>query len=89
MLAVFEPLMPTNKSIERNWSPVWSLWRPENNATTGAASQSLLWNLYRREQSPDPKNARYCSVFSSIRTGSRASVCRLFYVPLGKGSPGR
>jgi hypothetical protein len=35
--------------IEANWSPLWSLWRQERNPTTGASSQSLLWNLYRRE----------------------------------------
>ncbi|HWN96879.1 MAG TPA: hypothetical protein VNT99_17760, partial [Methylomirabilota bacterium] len=49
ILAPLEPILPNNKSIERNYSPLWSLWRDEKNAQTGARSQSLLWNLYRRE----------------------------------------
>ncbi len=48
VLAPIEPAVPDNRGIERNWSPLWSLWRAENNPKTGAASQSLLWNLYRR-----------------------------------------
>lgn len=49
ILAPLEPILPNSKSIERNWSPVWSLWRDEKNGKSGAHSQSLLWNLYRRE----------------------------------------
>ncbi|MBI3879549.1 MAG: hypothetical protein HY301_05735 [Verrucomicrobia bacterium] len=84
MLALLEPVLPTSKSIERNWSPVWSLWRSEKNAKTGAASQSLLWNLYRADATPD---SRKCSLlfglfqYQSDRDGQR---WRLFYVPLGK-----
>lgn len=49
VLALLEPLVPNNKSIERNWSPVWSLYRHEKNPATGAESHSLLWNLARWE----------------------------------------
>lgn len=49
VLSVLEPLLPNSKSIERNYSPLWSIWRSEKNAKTGARSQSLLWNLYRRD----------------------------------------
>jgi hypothetical protein len=56
-----------NRGIERNWSPLWSLWRAELNPKTGASSQSLLWNLYRlRHDARRRKNARSCSAFSSI-----------------------
>lgn len=84
VLAVLEPILPTNKSIERNWSPVWSLWRSEHNPTNGAASQSLLWNLYRRDTTATTKK---CSLlfglfqYSSQPEGRR---WRLFYVPLGR-----
>lgn len=50
--ALVEGILPNNKSVERNWSPVWSLWRSEKNPNTGTSSQSLLWNLWRRETSP-------------------------------------
>jgi hypothetical protein len=88
VLAVFEPLIPTNKSIERNWSPVWSLWRDEKNAATGATSQSLLWNLYRTEQSPDSKKCSLLFGLFQYQKGAEGKRVRLFYVPLGKGSPG-
>lgn len=48
-LAVLEPLLPNSKSIERNWSPLWSVWRTEKNPATGRRSDSLLWNFWRRE----------------------------------------
>ncbi|MFT4689404.1 MAG: hypothetical protein ACJASX_002430 [Limisphaerales bacterium] len=50
--ALLESLLPNNKSVERNWSPLWSMWRSEKNPNTGAKSQSLLWNLWRRDTSP-------------------------------------
>lgn len=55
ILAPLEPILPASKSIERNYSPLWSLWRAENNPKTGGSSQSFLWNLYRREVVPAPK----------------------------------
>lgn len=88
VLAVLEPLLPTNKSIERNWSPVWSLWRDEKNATTGASSQSLFWNLYRAEQTADTKKCSLLFGLFQYEKGSGGKRVRLFYVPMGKGSPG-
>jgi hypothetical protein len=54
ILALLEPILPTNQSIERNYSPLWTLWRSENNPKTGGSSQSLLWNLYRHQVVPPP-----------------------------------
>ncbi|MCC6234596.1 MAG: hypothetical protein IT580_18280 [Verrucomicrobiales bacterium] len=50
-LALVEPIR-RGAMWERNWSPLWSVWRQERNARTGASSQSLLWNLYRRDAVP-------------------------------------
>ncbi len=55
ILAPVETALPNNRGVERNWAPLWSLWRAEDNPTTGASSQSLLWNLYRREATRDAK----------------------------------
>lgn len=49
VLAPIEPILPGNKSIERVYSPVWSVWRSEFNAQTGDSSKSFLWNLFRCE----------------------------------------
>lgn len=59
ILAPMEPFFPGNESIERLYSPIWSLWRDEKNAKTGASSQSLLWNLYRRDQSKAEKKVSF------------------------------
>ncbi len=56
VLAVFEPFFPNNRSIPREYSQIFSFWRCEKNHKTGAASQSLLWNLYRRDETPRSKN---------------------------------
>src|SRR5207247_2697519 len=37
-LSLLEPFLPNNKSIERNYSPLWSIWRAEKNPRTGGRS---------------------------------------------------
>ena len=83
--ALLEPLLPNNKSIERNHSPVWSLWRSEKNGRTGQASQSFLWNLYRLDAAPE---SRKCSLLFGLfqyQSGAEGKRVRLFYIPFGKG----
>ena len=81
VLALIEPILPNNKSIERNYSPLWSIWRAEKNARTGARSQSLFWNLYRREIGTN--GARTSVLFGLIRhsSGSDNDRWRFFYWP--------
>lgn len=84
ILAPLEPVLPNNKSIERNYSPVWSLWRSEHNPRAGASSQSLLWNLYRREITPE---GRKCSLLFGLfqyQSDTESRRVRLFYVPLSR-----
>jgi hypothetical protein len=59
LLAPFETIVPRSKSIERNWSPIWSLFRYEKNPRTGAESHSLLWNLLRLDSSPTNSHASF------------------------------
>ncbi|MBC8097547.1 MAG: hypothetical protein H7Y43_17215, partial [Akkermansiaceae bacterium] len=87
VLAILEPFLPQSKSIERDYSPLWSLWRSEQNPKTGARSQSLLWNLYRRDVTPA---ARKCSLLFGLfqyQSGSDGRRVRLIYVPLNKTQP--
>lgn len=46
--ALFEPLND-GRGVRRNWSPLWSLYRREDNPAAGASSESLLWNLWRED----------------------------------------
>jgi hypothetical protein len=63
MLAPLEPVLPNNKSIERNYSPVWSIWRSEKNRKNRTASESLLWNFYRGEMT---NRTTKCSLFFGL-----------------------
>jgi hypothetical protein len=85
VLAVFEPWMAGSHKIERDYSPLWSLWRAERNPRTEAASQSLLWNLYRRDATPRETKVSALFGLFQYRTGAEGSRLRLFYVPV-KGS---
>jgi hypothetical protein len=84
ILAPLEPLLPGNKSIERNYSPLWSLWRSERNAQTGATSQSLLWNLYRRDTTPESRKTSLLFGLFQYQSNQAGKRWRLFYVPFGK-----
>jgi len=82
VLALLEPLLPNNKSVERNYSPLWALWRSEKNLRTGAASQSLLWNLYRRDTTPAAKKCSLLFGLFQYQTGPDGRRMRICYVPM-------
>ncbi len=87
ILAPVEPAVPDNRGVERNWSPLWSIWIMENNPQTGASSQSFLWNLYRHESTPA---SRKCSLLFGLfqyQSDSEAKRVRLFYIPVFKSHP--
>ena len=69
-------------SIQRDFSPLWSIWRAERNPTTGAASQSLLWNLYRRDTTPDTKKSSFFFGLFQSQSGPAGKQARLFYIPI-------
>jgi hypothetical protein len=84
-LAILEPFLPGSKSIERDYSQVWSLWVSEHNAKTGASSQSLLWNLYRHEKTA--ASTKWSALFGLFhyQSNEHGKRLRLFYVPFGGG----
>jgi len=86
VLSLIEPVLPQSKSIERNYSPVWALWRSENNPVTGNASQSFLWNLYRRESRADTKKCSLLFGLFQYQSGPDAKRVRIGYIPFGKSA---
>ncbi|MBI3417372.1 MAG: hypothetical protein HY043_18930 [Verrucomicrobia bacterium] len=84
ILALWEPILPTNNGIQKTYSPFWSLWRSEKNGKTGATSQSLLWNLYRRDATPTTKKCSLLFGLFQYQTGPEHKQVRLFYLPFGK-----
>lgn len=86
VLALLEPVLPENRGIERNWSPLWSLWRTVNNVQTGASSHSLLWNLYRDEKGPAHKKVSLLFGLFQYQSEGENRRTRLFYVTVAKSS---
>lgn len=88
VLAILEPLLPNNKSIERVYSPAYALWRSEKNGETGAVSRSLLWNLYRDERrAAYRKQVALFGLFQREKTAERTKW-RLFFIPFSTGGKG-
>jgi len=87
LLALLEPFLHGAHKIERDYSPVWSLWRSEKNPRTGAASQSLFWNLYRRDKTPTSKRCSFLFGLYQYHADEAGKQVRLFYIPLGKSKP--
>jgi len=84
ILAIFEPFLPNNKSLERNYSPLWALWRYEKNAKTRATSQSLFWNLYRRDTTPTTKKCSLLFGLFQYHSEPDGKGVRLLYIPIAK-----
>ena len=82
ILAPVEPMLPNNRGVERNWSPLWSLWRWEHNAKSGAASQSLLWNLYRRDITAGTKKCSLLFGLFQYQSDVETNKFRLFFIPV-------
>ena len=79
---------PDNRGIERNWSPLWSLWRWERSAKTGAASQSFLWNLYRNDTTVGAKKCSLLFGLFQYQSDGENKRLRLFYIRVVKtGQP--
>lgn len=85
VLALLEPLMPGNKSVERVYSPFYALWRQEKNVKEGTSSKSLLWNLYRNEKRADyRRDSALFGLFQREKEPGRTHW-RLFYIPFNTG----
>ena len=87
ILAPVEPAVPNNRGIERNWSPLWSIWVSENNPKAGASSQSFLWNLYRHESTPTSKKCSLLFGLFQYQSDTEMKRLRLFYIPVFKTHP--
>ena len=82
LLAPLEPLLRSSPSIERNYSPLWSIWRSEKNPSAQASSQSLLWNLYRCDRAPGTKKCSLLFGLFQYQSTPEAKRLRLFFIPV-------
>lgn len=87
ILAPLEPFLPASKSIDRNYSPIWSIWRSERNGKTGATNQSFLWNLYRRTDGDSTTSSSILFGLIQRKSDQNGTRWKFFHVPLhGKNS---
>jgi hypothetical protein len=86
VIALIEPMLPNNRGVERNWSPLWSLWRAQENPKTGASSQSLLWNLYRHEAAPAHRKVSLLFGLFQYQSDGENRRTRLFYITVARSS---
>ncbi len=84
ILSILEPIFPEHKSLERDYAPLYSFWREEKNPATGAACQSLLWNLYRRDTAPGEKKISLLFGLFRYQSSPAGRHWRLCYIPVGK-----
>jgi len=84
LLSLVEPILPNNTGVERNLSPLWSIWRSEGNAKTGATSQSFLWNLYRRDATPETRKTSFLFGLFQRRSSPEGKHWRVLFIPVGK-----
>ncbi len=82
ILSILEPFLPQSKSIERDYSPIWSIYRDEKNPKTGATSQSLFWNLFRHDHTPDAKKTSLLFGAFQYESTPEKNRMRLFYIPI-------
>jgi len=87
-LSIIEPVLPANKSVERDYSFLYALWRTEHNPATGARSQSLLWNLYRKDARPQRKKISLLFGLFQYQSTLEGRRWRVLYIPVAKtGTP--
>ena len=77
-------MLPGNRGVECNWSPLWSLWRSEGSAKLGTTGQSLLWNFYRYDTAPASKKCSLIFGLFQYQSNTRGKCVRLFYIPVVK-----
>ena len=87
ILALIEPILPNNSGVERNWSPLWSIWQSENNPASGKTSQSFLWNFYRNDTESQSKKMSFAFGLFQYQSGPVGKRLRLFYIPVLKTNP--
>jgi hypothetical protein len=84
VLSPLEPFVQGSHKIGRDYSHLWSVWREEASPRRGTTSQSLLWNLYRRDTAPSYKKISLFFGLFQYHSGPEGAGTRLFYIPLGK-----
>jgi hypothetical protein len=82
VFAFLEPFLPNVKSISRDYSQLWSVWRDERSPSRETSSKSLLWNLYREDTAPKQKKCSLLFGLFQYESRPESKRIRLFYLPV-------
>lgn len=82
LFAPVEPLIGSNETVRRIYSPLWALCRSERNPTSGYQMISLLWNLFKFERSSAGQGISLLFGLIQLETNQAGSNLRLFFVPV-------
>ncbi len=80
--ALLEPIFPSNKPIERNYSPLWGLYREEKNPEKKKYSKSFFYNLLREEKSPEKEKASFLFGLFQYEKTAESKKVKIFYIPV-------
>ncbi|MCX7872769.1 MAG: hypothetical protein N2487_05740 [Verrucomicrobiae bacterium] len=80
--ALLEPIFPSNKPIERNYSPLWGLCREEKNPKDGKYSKSLLWNLLREDKTKEKQKCSALFGLIQVEKTQESTKIKLFHIPV-------
>jgi hypothetical protein len=83
VLSIFEPFFPANKSVDRDYGPLFAIWRSEHSPGRGASSQSFFWNLYRRDTAPGTKKISLLFGLFQYQSSPDGTHWRVLYIPVG------
>lgn len=79
-LALLEAILPGQKSIVRNYSPLWTIFQYRREAN-GDAMNSVLWNLWRWEKQGDKREMSAALGLFQLRKDGDQRALRLFFLP--------
>ena len=80
--ALLEPIFPSNKPIERNYSPLWGLCREEKNLKDGKYSKSLFWNLLREDTTKEKHKCSALFGLIQVEKTQDSTKVKLFHIPV-------
>lgn len=83
VFAPLEPILPRVESVSRNWAPLWSVWRSETNAKTGASSRSFLFNLFRCDHTEKVRTHSALFGLFQHKAGPDGTRWRVLFIPFG------
>jgi len=82
MLSLFEPFFHGSVSVQRNWTPLCSLWTLEENKKDDFLKEAVFWNFYRHEKVVKQKKwSILFGMFQFVRDEDYGNYWRVFWSP--------